>query len=167
MKKKKKRDFYTVRGYELKDQEEKTLTPAMEDYLEMIYRGILERDHVRINALAERLNVKPSSASRMVQKLADMGFLKYEKYGIIFLTEQGSRIGEFLLQRHRIIEEFMAVLSDEDSLLKETEMIEHHVSPATLQNMHMLNLFLRMNPDVIRRFNSFKQSHELAWKKNE
>ncbi|NLZ27830.1 MAG: DtxR family transcriptional regulator [Firmicutes bacterium] len=164
---KKKRDFYTVRGYELQNQEEKTLTPAMEDYLEMIYRGILEHDHVRINALAERLNVKPSSASKMVQKLADMGFLKYEKYGIIFLTEQGNRIGEYLLQRHRIIEEFMAVLSDEESLLKETEMIEHHVSPATLQNMHMLNLFLRMNPDVIRRFNTFKQSHDLACKKNE
>ncbi|MFY9114141.1 MAG: iron dependent repressor, metal binding and dimerization domain protein [Dethiobacteria bacterium] len=162
---KKRQDFYTVRGYELLNQEEKILTSAMEDYLEMIYRGILEQNYMRTNTLAERLNVKPSSATKMVQKLADMGLINYEKYGIIFLTEQGSRIGEFLLQRHHIIEEFMAMLSDEESLLEETELIEHHVGPATLKNMRLLNLFLKENPDIIRRFNAFKQNYTLARKK--
>jgi Mn-dependent DtxR family transcriptional regulator len=48
----------------------------------------------------------------MVQKLTEAGFLKYEKYGIIFLTDQGREIGEFLLKRHNIIEKFLGKMSE-------------------------------------------------------
>ena len=63
--------FHTVRGYQLLEQNKRLLTSAMEDYLEMICRNSLQDGYIRINKLAELLNVKASSASKMVQKLGD------------------------------------------------------------------------------------------------
>ena len=70
------KDFHTVRGYQLIDQNKKLLTSAMEDYLEMICRSVEKEGYLRINKLAGLLNVKASSASKMVQKLGAMGLLK-------------------------------------------------------------------------------------------
>ena len=54
-----------------------TLTPAMEDYLEMVFRSSEEQGYLRLNELAESLNVRASSASKMVQKLGEYGLIKY------------------------------------------------------------------------------------------
>ena len=138
---KKKDEFYTVRGYEMINAEKKLLTSSMEDYLEMIYR-ISKRDgYVRMNQLAKKLNVRPSSATKIIQKLSSLGMVDYEKYGVIQLTEEGKKLGRFLLKRHNIIEEFLKQLGIEETLLKETEMIEHHISFNTLQSIHILNDF--------------------------
>ena len=69
-------NFYTLKGYEL--LEHNPITPAMEDYLEMIYRILQKCSFVRINVLAKRLNVKPSSASKWFQisKKKDLSALK-------------------------------------------------------------------------------------------
>ncbi|NLP46480.1 MAG: transcriptional regulator MntR [Epulopiscium sp.] len=154
---KKNREFYTVRGYQILNSENKLLTPSMEDYLEMIYRICKEQDYVRINQLAENLNVRPSSATKIVQKLNQLEMVDYERYGIIQLTKEGENIGSYLLKRHNIIEEFLKQLGIEETLLKETEMIEHHISFNTLQSIHILNEFLFNNPDVLQRYKNFKK----------
>ena len=63
--------FYTMRGYQLQDQQSHALTPSLEDYLEMIFRSMQKGGAVRVSRLAEELNVKPSSVSKMLIKLAD------------------------------------------------------------------------------------------------
>lgn len=140
--------FRTARGYQLLLRGGKNLTPSMEDYLEMIYRNCLKCGYSRVNTLAENLNVQAPSVSRMIQKLTGLGLLDFEKYGIIRLTESGWELGEFLYQRHKIIEEFLTLLSVQESLLTETEMIEHNVSPATLEKIDGLNRFFRANPEI-------------------
>lgn len=149
-------EFHTVRGYQLLEQEKKLLTPAMEDYLEMIYRNVREEGYMRINTLSELLNVKPSSATKMVQKLTEMGFLDYKKYGIIFLTESGKALGEFLLDRHNIIEKFLKSIGVSENLLIETELIEHNVSANTLKRIAQFNRFIEKHPEVVRKFEEFK-----------
>ena len=99
--------FHTVRGYQLLGRGKKHLTSAIEDYLEMVYRSSVKEGYVRINVLSDMLNVRPSSATKMVQKLAELGLVDYKKYGIIFLTENGKKYGKFLLERHNIIENFL------------------------------------------------------------
>jgi len=151
-----KDEFHTVRGYQLLKQEKKLLSTAMEDYLEMIYRNIQEDGYMRINKLSELLNVKPSSATKMVQKLTELGFLNYKKYGIIFLTENGKKYGKFLLKRHNIIEKFLKSIGISENLLRETELIEHNVSDNTLKSINKLNIYLEMHPEVIKEFEKFK-----------
>lgn len=148
-------DFHTVRGYQLLNQEEKLLTPAMEDYLEMIYRNIRDEGYMRINTLSEMLNVKPSSATKMVQKLTELKLLDYKKYGIIFLTESGKKVGTFLLDRHNTIEKFLRTLGITDDLLTETELIEHNISANTLKRIGQLNGFFEMHPEIVKNFESF------------
>ncbi|MDI6619522.1 MAG: iron dependent repressor, metal binding and dimerization domain protein [Clostridiales bacterium] len=152
------REFHTVRGYQLLGQEKRILTSAMEDYLEMIYRNSLEAGSMRINTLSELLNVQPSSATKMVQKLTKAGMVDYQKYGIIFLTEKGKRIGEFLYNRHNIIETFLECIGISENPFVETELIEHHISPQTIQNINLFNCFIKKNPDLKERFEKFKNS---------
>ncbi|MCR4435113.1 MAG: iron dependent repressor, metal binding and dimerization domain protein [Clostridiales bacterium] len=151
--------FHTVRGYQILSQNKNALTSAMEDYLEMIYRNIMEDGYMRINILSELLNVKPSSATKMVQKLTDLGLLDYKKYGIIFLTENGKALGRFLLNRHNIIEKFFKAIGVSENILEETELVEHSISVNTLKNIELLNEFLDRNPDVMRRLQEFKENH--------
>ena len=154
--KNKDREFYTFRGYQMLKQNKRLLTPSMEDYLEMIYRNLQNEGYVRIQRLAEQLNVQAPSATRNVQKLAKAGLVDYEKYGIIKLTQKGMEIGRFLLERHMLIESFLKKLGVADTLLRDTEMIEHQISTDTLEKIRLLNQFLEDNPDVLDRFKKFK-----------
>ena len=129
--------FHTVRGYEILDKSKRVLTNSMEDYLEMIYRYSIKEGYTRINTLAD-------------------AFLDYKKYGIIQLTKDGERIGKFLLNRHRIIEDFLKIIGVEENLLVNTELIEHNVTTGALSKIEMLNSFFRSNPDIMDKFNEYR-----------
>lgn len=155
----KSKEFHTVRGYQLLAQENKLLTSAMEDYLEMIYRNVLFEGYMRVSNLSQLLNVKPSSATKMVQKLAKLGLLKYERYGVILMTDKGSELGAFLLKRHDTIESFLKIIGIKNNVLIETELIEHNVSPETLKCIDMFNVFFSINKDFKDQFEKFKENY--------
>ena len=148
-------EFHTVRGYQLIRQNKMLLTSAMEDYLEMIFRTTEGGGYLRINELAEKLNVKAPSATKMVQKMGQLGLIKYKKYGIIELSELGIELGSYLLHRHRIIEQFLRTIGIRENLLIETELIEHNISSNTLEHLEILNMFILSNPDVQEKFEIF------------
>lgn len=140
--------FHTVRGYQLLEQNNKILTSSMEDYLEMIYRYSLTEGYVRVNMISELLNVQASSATKMVQKLSELGMIDYKKYGIIFMTDMGREIGQYLLHRHHIIEAFLINLGVTENLLIETELIEHNISADTLKRLSAFNSMFKIRPDL-------------------
>jgi len=148
--------FYTVRGYEILKKHKKLLTYSMEDYLEMIYRKSLSEGYTRINALSKSLNVRPSSATKMVQKLAKLGFVRYRKYDVILLTEKGKDMGKFLLDRHNIIEKFFNILGLKENILVNIELMEHNITNNALEEINMLNCFFQENPSVQRLFKEYK-----------
>ncbi len=132
------------------------LTASMEDYLEMIYRLAKNRGFTRINELSEALNVHPPSATRMVQRLGKQNLLKYERYGVIILKEEGKILGELLMKRHHTIEIFLRLMGiPENILLKETEKIEHTISPETAECFEKYISFVNDNPDILVSFNSY------------
>lgn len=133
-------EFHTVRGYELKSKQK--ITPAMEDYLEMIYRNSLENDYIRTNQLSKLLNVKDSSVSKMVQKLNKQLFLNYKKYGFITLTKKGKKLGAFLLRRHQVIQKFLKLINCKENILRQTELMEHVIEEDTVEKIDKLNIFL-------------------------
>lgn len=145
------------------EQDKNQLTPAMEDYLEMIYRNIGRVGFIRINRLAQLLNVKASSASKMVQKLGQMGLLRYERYGIITLTESGMKMGEFLLERLNIIETFLKKIGSHQNSLKEAELIEHNISVDTLNNIKTLLDFFEHKPEISRQFEEYKNKRSKTY----
>lgn len=128
--------FRTLTGY--RQQYDHGMTEAMEDYLEMIYRTEGGGDVIRMSELAARLHVRPSSASRMVAKLAETGFLRYEKYGVIHMTEEGHAMGKYLLWRHGVLSRFFCRLNGTENELVLVEQIEHFMDERTVRNLAAL-----------------------------
>lgn len=147
------RDFYTFTGYMKKAD---GLTAAMEDYIEMIYRLSMAKGFTRINDLSSSLNVQPPSATKMVQKLAELNLADYEKYGFIILTEEGKKIGKGLLRRHMMVEEFLRLLGVSDSVLEETEKIEHILDEETLRCISLFVAFIKDNPEMEDAYKSYR-----------
>ena len=149
--------FRTLRGYQMFDQKLGRLSPALEDYLEMIYRQCVEGGYTRVGKISEELQVRPSSASKMIYKLAQMGYLKYDRYEIILLTDSGKELGEYLLTRHNIITEFLQLIGSEN-VLEEVEIIEHPLSVSTVKNLNLLLDFFETNPQTREEFLSYRKS---------
>ena len=125
-----KSEFYTLTGYKLKNHY--LLTEAMEDYLEMIYRN---GTNITVKKLSTLLNVKPSSVSKMAVKLKSLGYISFKTYGNIFLTENGNRIGKYLLWRHSVLENLLKYINKNEFCLEQVERIEHFVDDITLNNI--------------------------------
>ncbi len=137
----------TVKGYQL--QNKSRLTQSLEDYLEMVYR--LERGvgFVRLGELAQRLGVGAPSASKMVQKLGGLGFVHYERYGVIRLTGAGREAGSYLIRRHEVVRRFFQQLHPRGDTLQETELVEHCLSPGTVERLEQLVEILEQNPKLL------------------
>lgn len=149
--------FHTVRGYELQTHNKNKLTPAMEDYLEMIYRNSLHEKYIRVNILAQLLNVKASSASKMVRKLKELKLVDFEKYGVITLTNNGKDVGQFLLNRHSIIEKFLMFIGCKEDLLIQAELIEHIITPETAKNLELIYNFFNDNSKILEEYINYKE----------
>ena len=150
-----KEQFLTARGYE-RSAGENSLTPSMEDYLEMIYRLSKENGYTRVNDLAECLNVQPPSVTKMVQKLHEKSLLKYEKYGMIHLTGEGEQMGKFFLDRHNVLKEFLKLLRATEDLQKDVETMEHYISVQNYQVFSALVAFFKDHPSILSAFHRYK-----------
>ena len=81
----------------------KKATPAIEDYLETIYKLTQSKGYAKVVDISEKLNVRPPTVTSMVQKLGERGLLEYEKYREVSLTQKGEEIA--IDNYHFVIEE--------------------------------------------------------------
>lgn len=154
-----KEKFFTARGYEIAAPQD-SLTPSMEDYIEMIYRLSSNHRFIRVNDLAERLNVQPPSVTKMMQKLHDKDLLNYERYGVISLTDEGERLGLFFLMRHNTLKELLYLLGADKNLQRDVEQIEHHIYGDTFKSLYALVKFLQENKSILEHFYKYKKKME-------
>ena len=129
-----KSNYYTLKGYKLK--ENKNITEGMEDYIEMIYRQ--KKKYITVKSLAERLNVKPPSVSKMANRLKKYNLINFKKYGKISLTDDGLNLGKYLMWRHNVLKIFFKILNKSSYRLKQIEQIEHFVDYITIKNLENL-----------------------------
>jgi Mn-dependent DtxR family transcriptional regulator len=135
----KKDEFYTLNGYRINEKyNDEKLTSSMEDYLEMICRLSEAEKDVRISTISEKLNVKPPSASKMMLLLKEKGYISFEKYGHISISEKGAEEGAYLLYRHKVINDFLCTINNSDAELEQTEKIEHFINRKTVENLKKL-----------------------------
>jgi DtxR family Mn-dependent transcriptional regulator len=113
------------------------LTGSVEDYLKAIYELESAFGSAPTNDIAERLSIAPASVSGMVQRLAGQGWLEYERYRGVRLTERGRRAALRTLRRHRIIEAYLvhALQYEWDEVHDEAERLEHAVSEELVDRM--------------------------------
>jgi len=111
-------------------------TDRMEDYLEVIYELVQEKGYATTVDISSYLNVSSPSVTKMMQKLDETGYLKYEKYRGIKLTNEGTRIARNIRNRHGLLAEFFMIIGvDEETANNDAEGIEHHLHPETMKKL--------------------------------
>ena len=143
-----KEGFYTFTNYLKSDT--KLITASMEDYIEMIYRLSRDQGFTRTSDLSRALNVQPASITKMVKKLDELNLSSYEKYGYIRLTKTGEEYGEYLLTRHNTVYRFLEIIGVKDSLLEETEKIEHVLNKETLEKIIEFIDTIDKHPEILK-----------------
>ena len=83
------------------------ISPVMREYLGEIYRLERSAAGVTTSALAERLEVSPSAAARMLRRLDEAGLLTRLPYQDVKLSPQGEREALRSIRRHRLLEAFL------------------------------------------------------------
>lgn len=132
-------------------------TPTMEDYIEQIYILMETKGYARVSAIAEALQVQPSSVTKMVQKLDKDDYLNYEKYQGLVLTPRGKKIGERLVYRHELLEKFLQMIGvDEENIYTDVEGIEHHLSWNSIDRIGDLVQFLE-DPERLEELRKVQQ----------
>ena len=129
-----------------------TTTTAFEDYLEQIHQLIESKGYARAVEIATNLKVSQASVSAMVQRLDAEGFLVYEKYRGITLTDKGREIALQIIQRHELLSRLLRIFGiDEATIYQDVEGMEHHISPQTLNVLTLLTEEIERNPDLLRK----------------
>jgi len=132
-------------------------TPSMEDYLERIYKLMEEKGYARVSDIAEGLEVHPSSVTKMIQKLDKDSYLIYEKYRGLILTAKGKKMGKRLVERHRLLEEFLEMIGvQDDNIYKDVEGIEHHLSWDSITCIETLVEYFKRDPERVVQLNQVR-----------
>src|SRR6266404_4762447 len=126
---------------------------SAEDYLERIDELIEEKGYARVVDIASSLKVKQASVTSMVQKLGEAGYLKYEKYRGLILTDPGREVAREIRNRHETLSRFFSLFGlDAESQRQDIEGIEHHLSPDTVEILSDLARFFEEHPETLKQF---------------
>lgn len=126
---------------------------SAEDYLERIHELIEEKGYARVVDIASSLRVKQASVTNMVKKLGELGYLKYERYRGLILTDKGRDVAQRIQQRHETLSRFFSLFGlNKETQQLDIEGIEHHLSPDTVEILSDLAKFFEDDPEMLKRF---------------
>lgn len=127
-------------------------TTAVQDYLEQIHQLIEAKGYARAVDIAANLSVSQASVSAMIQRMDAEGFVVYEKYRGIILTDKGREIARHIIERHEVLTRLLRRFGiDEETIYNDVEGMEHHISSQTLGVLTMITEELESNPVLLRK----------------
>ncbi len=136
-----------------------------EDYLKVIYELSKNKGYVRSIEISESLNVKPASVTDMLKKLQDKGYIKYEKYRGIVITESGERIARKIVHRWEIIRQFFEIFGvNEENAESIANKVEHYIDDDSFERIEKFVKFVdsfKENPKWLEHFQEFIKSGKL------
>lgn len=136
------------------------LSPSLEDYLEELYRFSLSNEIVRVTDISQKLSVSLPSVSKALCKLKAGQYIHYEPYGTIELTRAGREMGKFLVERNKILQEFLHLICAACDITAEAEAMEHYLSRETIYAIQLLVTFMQQKPEYYQAFVAYvSQQH--------
>ncbi len=111
-------------------------TDRNEDYLEAIYTVVKKKGYAKVRDISQILGVGPPSVTEMFKKLADDGYINYEKYSGVTLTEKGREIAEAVRAKHDTLRELLMIFGVDEAIAEEDACkIEHTVHLDTMERL--------------------------------
>jgi Mn-dependent DtxR family transcriptional regulator len=113
------------------------ISPSLEDYLEAVLELAGDDDGARTTDVAAKLGVSKASVNQAMGLLVDRGLISREKYGPVYLTEDGRDAAQAVCRRHRAIKSFLVSVLGVDETVAEEDacQIEHVVSKETMEGL--------------------------------
>lgn len=123
---------------------------AMDDYLEQILHLIESKGYARAVDISRNLSISQASVTNMLRRLDAEGLVKHEKYRGTVLTEDGHRIARAIIDRHETLTRFLRLFGiDEETIYRDVEGMEHHVSRPTLDVIRAVADELEADPALL------------------
>jgi len=136
----------------------------VEEYVETIYGVVKKKGYARVKDVSQLLGVGASTVSEMFRKLSEEGYVNYEKYGGVTLTEKGKKLAIELSKKHRALREFLIILGiDEKTADREACIIEHVVSREVTDRIAKFVEFMktRKDPLWLKKFKEYYETGKL------
>jgi DtxR family Mn-dependent transcriptional regulator len=113
------------------------LTPAMEDYLELMLKLKQENKVVRVRDIAKGLNVKMPSVTAMLSNLAKKNLITHGKYEYAELTNHGLKKARDAQRKHETLFNFLTKVLKVDGRQADIDScrMEHMISAVTLKKL--------------------------------
>lgn len=139
----------------------KSISPSLEDYIEVIYNTIKEKSVARAKDIKDELSVHGASVTGALRTLADKGLINYKPYEYITLTSEGEKIGKAISRRHKILRDFMINVLGKDP--ESTEQVacgmEHSMDPDLTVRLATFLEFTEKNPQILEHFQNYFRDH--------
>ncbi len=122
------------------------ISENIQEYLEVLYKEGMNRNHVSTTTISKNLGIAPGSVTQMLKKLDELEYIKYVPYKGAILTDKGFKEAEKVTRKHRILERFLKdVLKIKDENIHEQACeMEHSLSDEAERALcHMLE-----HPDI-------------------
>jgi len=133
------------------------LTKSIEDYLEAMYNLKKAKGIIRVNDIAEELNVKPPSVVEAVNKISKLKLVSRKKYGEIKLNKKGIKIAETIIYKHTTLKKFLKILDvDNETAEREACAMEHILSDLTINKIEKFTEFIEIHSKDTKFMESFK-----------
>lgn len=130
--------------------EDKELTPIMQDYIEVMLHLVNDKKVARVKDIAKKMNVTMPTVTGALRRLAEKGYIVYEPYSFLTLTEKGYAIAEKIVYMHNTLTNFFVEILDVDPK-KATEnacRIEHVIDGDVLRKMVSFSDYIKKNSDL-------------------
>jgi DtxR family Mn-dependent transcriptional regulator len=122
---------------------------AEENYLKIIYRlSESTSDDISTNAIAELTQNKAASVTDMLRKMSDKGWVNYQKYQGVRLSEAGEKIALDIVRKHRLWEVFLVnkMGFNWDEVHEIAEQLEHIESEVLIDKLDAFLDYPRTDP---------------------
>ncbi len=106
------------------------LSPAIQDYLKVIFTIQEENAVVTTTDIARTMNVSAASVTGMIKRLDRMKLVVHESYKGVKLTGAGEKIALEIIRHHRLLETYLREIMGYswEKMHSEAEHLEHHIS---------------------------------------
>ena len=135
-----------------------TLTPILEDYMEVIF-NLVEKNHVaRVKEIADKMNVKMPTVTSTLKKLSKMKLVNYDPYSVVTLTPEGKKTAEKIIFKHNTLMDFFhnVLLVPENAAYKNACKFEHSVDNILLKRLEIFTNFINeQNTSFIDNFKNY------------
>ncbi|MEJ5170833.1 MAG: metal-dependent transcriptional regulator [Fimbriimonadales bacterium] len=110
-------------------------TQSIEEYVEGIYRLHEDVDRVTTGEVAAYMSVSPGSATTMIKRLHELGYVTHQPYQGLTLTEKGRELARRLVRAHRVLENFLqqSLHLDWHEVHEIACRLEHHLSDEQIE----------------------------------